>query len=141
MITELRRYRIKPDRLASWVDFCHEAARRNEAGGSQVEFAGVDPDTSTFVWLRTYADEADRQTRKGSFYGADWWTEREAFAMDHVIEYDVTFLETAIHRGGGRLIDVAWPPAGERPGSRGDSPPDGWIASTHTSWVRGATNS
>ena len=113
MITELRRYRIKPDRLASWVAFFHEAARRNEAGGSQVEFAGVDPDTSTFVWLRTYTDEADRETRKSAFYGADWWTEREAFAMDHVIEYDVTFLETAIHREGGGLVDVPWPRHGQ----------------------------
>ena len=140
MITELRRYRIKPDRLASWVAFFHEAARRNEAGGSQVEFAGVDPDTSTFVWLRTYTDEADRETRKSAFYGADWWTEREAFAMDHVIEYDVTFLETAIHREGGGLVDVPWPPQGERAGSRGDSPPDGWIASMRQAWVRGESD-
>jgi len=124
VITELRRYRIKPDRLASWVAFFHEAARRNEAGGSQVEFAGVDPDTSTFVWLRTYTD----------------WTEREEFAMDHVIEYDVTFLETAIHREGGGLVDVPWPRQGERPGSRGDSPPDGWIASMRQAWVRGESD-
>jgi len=64
MITELRRYRIRPEMLPSWVDFFEEAARRNEDGGSQVEFAGVDAETSTFVWLRTYADEADREARK-----------------------------------------------------------------------------
>ena len=68
MITELRRYRIKPERLASWVEFFQEAATRNEAGGAHVEFAGVDRETSTFVWLRTYADEADRETRKADFY-------------------------------------------------------------------------
>ena len=49
MITELRRYRIRPEMLPSWVDFFEEAARRNEDGGSQVEFAGVDAETSTFV--------------------------------------------------------------------------------------------
>jgi hypothetical protein len=136
VITELRRYRIKPDRLASWVTFFHEAARRNEAVGSQVEFAGIDPETATFVWLRTFADEADREARKSTFYGADWWTEREAFAMDHVVEYDVVFLETVIHQAGGRLEPVPWPVTGERPGSRADGPPDGWTASTRRTFVR-----
>jgi len=136
VITELRRYRIRPDKLASWVEFFQEAGRRNEAGGSQVEFAGVDPETSTFVWLRTYADEDDRETRKSAFYGADWWTEREAFAMDHVLEYDVTFLETTMHRDGGELVSVPWPMSGERPGGRADGPPDGWTASTRRTFVR-----
>ena len=135
MITELRRYRIKPDRLASWVEFFREAARKNEPGGSQVEFAGVDRETSTFVWLRTYADEADREARKAAFYGGDWWLEREAFAMDHVVEYDVTFLDTAIRRAGTELEDVAWPPDGERPGGRADAPPDGWTTSTRRTFV------
>jgi NIPSNAP protein len=136
MITELRRYRIRPERLDSWVEFFREAARRNEAGGAQVEFCGVDRETSTFIWLRTYADEADRQTRKAAFYGADWWTERESFAMDHVVEYDVTFLETTMRRDGGALVDVPWPIAGERPGGRADGPPDGWAPSTRRTFVR-----
>jgi len=136
MITELRRYRIRPDMLDSWVEFFREAARRNEAGGSQVEFSGVDRETSTFVWLRSYADEADRESRKSAFYGADWWTEREAFAMDHVIEYDVTFLEATMHHAGGELVAVAWPLVGERPGSRSDTPPDGWTSSNRRTFVR-----
>jgi hypothetical protein len=136
MITELRRYRIRPDMLDSWVEFFREAARRNEAGGSQVEFAGVDRETSTFIWLRTYADEADRATRKDAFYGAAWWIEREGFAMDHVIEYDVTFLETTMHREGGSLVAVPWPVHGERLGSRLDSPPAGWTPSTRRTFVR-----
>ena len=136
MITELRRYRIKPDRLDSWVEFFRDAARENEAGGSQVEFAGIDRETSTFIWLRTYADEADRETRKAAFYGGDWWLERESVAMDHVLEYDVTFLETAIRRRGGELEDVPRPTAAERPGSRADGPPDGWTPSTRRTFVR-----
>jgi hypothetical protein len=136
VITELRRYRIRADKIASWVEFFREAARRNEAGGSQVEFAGVDPETGTFIWLRTYADEADRERRKSAFYGADWWVENESFAMEHVIEYDVTFLETAMHREGGQLVSVPWPVAGEGPGGRADGPPDGWRPSTRRTFVR-----
>jgi len=137
MITELRRYRIKRDRMSSWIAFFEEAARRNEAGGSQVEFAGVDRDTNTFVWLRTYADEADRERRKAAFYGAEWWQEHEAEAMANVLEYDVVFLDTAIRREGGALTFLPWPIDGERPGTRPDGPPDGWIVSTRRTFVPG----
>jgi hypothetical protein len=138
VITELRRYRIKPGRMASWVAFFREAARENERTGSRVEYAGVDAETGTFVWLRTFADEADRQARKSAFYDSDWWTERESFAMDHVLEYEVTFLETALHRDDNELVDVRWPPGGERPGGRGDGPPEGWTASTRRTYVPGS---
>jgi NIPSNAP len=135
MLTELRRYRVKPGRMPSWLKFFAEAAKGIEAGGARVEYAGVDRETGTFVWLRTFADEADRQARKADFYGGDWWGEREAFAMDHILEYEVTFLDTAIHRDGGSLTLLPWPPDGERPGGRGDGPPDGWTASTRRTFV------
>jgi len=135
MITELRRYRIKPGRMASWLEFFAEAARINEAAGARVEFAGVDRETGTFVWLRTYADEGERQTRKAQFYGGEWWTEREAAAMDHVQEYEVTFLDAVIQRDDGTIAVRSWPPGGERPGSREDAPPDGWTSSTRRTFV------
>jgi len=135
MITELRRYRIKPGRMASWLEFFAEAAPRIEAGGARVEFAGVDRETGTFVWLRTFTDEGDRATRKAEFYGGDWWTEREAAAMEHVLEYEVTFLDTVIQREDGTLAVHSWPLDGERPGSRTDVPPDGWTTSTRRTFV------
>jgi hypothetical protein len=135
VITEVRRYRIKPERLDSWLAFFAEAARENERHGIRVEYAGVDRETGTFLWLRSFADEADREARKGAFYGSSWWTEREAFAMDHVLEYDVTFLDAAIVHEGGGATPVAWAASGEAAGSRGDGPPDGWTASTRRTWV------
>jgi hypothetical protein len=135
VITELRRYRIKPDRLESWRAIFEEAARENERHGIRVEYAGVDAETSTCVWLRTFADEADRQTRKDAFYGSDWWLEREAIIMDHVLEYDVTFLDATLYRDGGRLTQAPWPAAGEPAGSRADLPPDNWTTSTRRSFV------
>jgi hypothetical protein len=135
MITELRRYRIKPGRMESWIAFFGEAARENERHGVRVEYAGVDAETGTFVWLRSFVDEADRQARKDAFYGSAWWVEREAFAMDHVLEYDVTFLVAAFHRDGGELTAARWPGEGEPAGSRADSPPDDWAPSTRRTFV------
>jgi hypothetical protein len=135
VITELRRYRIKPDRLESWLAFFADVLRESDRHGIRVDYAGVDRETSTFIWLRTFTDEADRQARKAAFYDSAWWTERETAAMDHVIEYEVTFLDAAVIREGGEPVTVAWPAPGERGGSRGDSPPDGWTASTARKFV------
>jgi hypothetical protein len=136
MITELRRYRIKPGRMESWVAFFLEAAREHDPHGIRVEYAGVDGEANTFVWLRSFADEADRAARKDAFYGADWWLDREAFAMDHVLEYEVTFLDAALIREGGTLTATPWPATGEPAGSRADGPPDGWERSTRATFVR-----
>jgi len=130
VITELRRYRLKPDMVDSWLAFFEETLVESERVGIRVEYAGLDTETSTFVWLRSFADEADRKERKDAFYGDGWWTEREAYAMDHVLEYDVTFLAASTIRQGGRLITAPWPATGEPAGSRADSPPEGWSAST-----------
>lgn len=135
MITELRRYRIKPGRMESWLAFFHEAARQHDPHGIRVEYAGIDRETNTFTWLRSFTDEADRVARKDAFYGADWWLEREVFAMDHVLEYDVTFLEAAIIRDGGTVTAVPWPAGGEPAGSNPDGPPDGWVRSSRATFV------
>jgi hypothetical protein len=140
MITELRRYRIKPGRMESWVAFFLEAAREHDPHGIRVEYAGVDGETNTFVWLRSFADEADRVARKDEYYGADWWLDREAFAMDHVVEYEVTFLGTALIREGGTVVPTAWPATGAPAGSHVDGPPDGWVRSTRATVVRSSVS-
>ncbi|MBI3748756.1 MAG: NIPSNAP family protein [Chloroflexi bacterium] len=104
MITELRRYRLKTGRVESWLRFFEETLAQSERHGIRVEYAGLDAETNTFVWLRSFTDEADRVRRKDAFYGDAWWSEREAVAMDHVLDYEVTFLDAAIVREGGALV-------------------------------------
>ena len=136
MITELRRYRIKPERIDAWVDFFAEAAAENARLGIRVEYAGVDRETGTFVWLRSFEDEQARRSQKDAFYGGEWWLSREAWAMDNVIEYDVTFLDAAIVRAGDELLRPRWPAGGAAAGSTGDQPPDGWHQSPRATFVR-----
>ena len=137
MITELRRYRLKPDRVDSWLRFFEETVAQSERHGIRVEYAGLEAQTGTFVWLRSFADEADRVRRKDAFYGDAWWAERESFAMDHVLQYDVTFLDAAIVREGGELAAQPLPAPGEPAGSGADVPPDGWSRSTRRTFVPG----
>jgi hypothetical protein len=136
MITELRYYRIKPEKLDSWVRFFAEAVRENERQGMPIEFAGVDRDTSTYVYARSFQDEAQRQAVKAGFYEGPWWLEHEDFAMDHVVEYRVEFLDTAIVRRESGLTEIPIDLASERPGSRGDDPPAGWVAWSGRTWSR-----
>jgi hypothetical protein len=122
--------------MASWVDFFREAAERHLELGIRVEYAGVETETNTFVWLRSFDDEAMRRSLKDEFYGGQWWLERESFAMDHVLEYETVFLEGTLVRSDVGLESVPWPADGARGGTTGDSPPDGWHESTRTTVVR-----
>ena len=71
MITELRRYRIKPGRMDAWLAVFEGALAKNLEHGMRVEYAGIDRETNSVVWLRSFADERDRVARKGAFYGSD----------------------------------------------------------------------
>jgi hypothetical protein len=135
VITELRRYRIKPGHMAAWCAFFEEATREHDRYDMRVEYAGVDAEANTFVWLRSFDDEADRVAKKAAFYGASWWLEREAGAMDHVLEYDVTFLDAALIREGGKVGPTSWPASGAPAGSNPDGPPDGWVRSSRATFV------
>jgi hypothetical protein len=135
VITELRRYRIKPGRMNSWVTFFDEVARLQEEHGIRVEYAGVEPETNTFVWLRSFEDEADRVRRKASFYESRWWLEREAFVMDHLLDYSVEFLHaTILHETNGVVTAPAVAP-GPAAGSTPDTPPGGWMRSSRATFV------
>ena len=133
MITELRRYRLKPDRVDSWLAFFEEALRKHEDLAIRAEYGGLDRETSTFVWLRSFEDEEDRVRRKSEYYGTDWWNGIEAFAMSHVIEYEVQFLDAAFIQGPGVLERVALrDPATTPPGANVDGPATGYVRSTAT---------
>ena len=135
MITELRRYLIKPGRMDAWREFFEEATRESLLHGIRVEYAGVDAETNTFIWLRSFEDESDRVARKAAFYGSDWWLERESSAMDNVLAYEVTFLDATHVRQGGEIARTEWPASGAAAGSTADDPPDGWSRSTRATFT------
>ena len=135
MITELRRYLIKPGRMDSWREFFEEATGESLRHGIRVEYAGIDPETNTFIWLRSFEDESDRVARKAAFYGSDWWLDRESSAMDHVLAYEVTFLDATHVREGGEIAQTEWPAPGATAGSVADDPPDGWSRSTRATFT------
>ena len=65
---ELRRYRVRPGRMDEWVRYMEEViipfqvARGMVIAGS---FRGEEDD-STYVWLRRFESEAERENASGS---------------------------------------------------------------------------
>ncbi len=139
MITELRRYRVAPGRLDAWLAFFSDALREHALHGIRAEYAGVDRETGTVVWLRSFDDEADRVARKAACYHSDWWRAVEPRAMADIVEYDVTFLDAAFVHPEGDLQAVPWPSRGARAGSTGDDAAEGWIRSSRSTFVRAAS--
>ena len=135
MITEIRRYRLDPERLDTFLEFFSAATKQHVDRGMRVEYVGLDRETSTLIWLRSFDDDADRIARKAEYYGSEWWLEREAFAMGHVFEYDVVFADALWVHEGGTLTEMALTEDGERAGTRADAPPAGWVLSTRRSFV------
>ena len=107
MITELRTYWIKRGHMAAWLDCWAEAAEHNEALGIRIEFAGFERESmGTYVWARSFENEAERERLSNELYGSDWWKRVGDDVMSHVITYEVRILTTAFQRAdGGGLID------------------------------------
>jgi hypothetical protein len=63
------------------------------------------------------------------------WLEREAFAMDHLLDYSVEFLHVALNRHADHVATAPQVVGGPAAGSTLDAPPDGWTRSTRTTFV------
>lgn len=122
MITELRIYTIKRGMMPAWLAAWNDAAQRNLASGIRVELAAYDPESmGTFVWLRSFRDEEDRQRREQALYGSDWWREVGDAVMANVVTWEARVLTTvAVRDDHGSLVSVS-------EGSAPDDlfPPDG----------------
>ena len=74
-IVEVRVYKILPGKMDAWLDFFHnELAAPMEAAGMKIVAAYTsldDPDT--FIWIREFPSEAEREPIRKKFYGSDLW--------------------------------------------------------------------
>jgi len=99
MITGIRTYTIKRGMMPAWLELFAEAAQHNLDHGIRLEFAGVDPENmGTFIWLRTFRDDADRMDRETALYGSEWWQRVSDHVMGHVVNYEVRVVRTAFLR-------------------------------------------
>ena len=102
-ILELRRYRMHPGRRDAFLEiFEHALLDPLEDAGMRVlgQFRDAD-DSDLCVWMRDFADMAQRRRSLEAFYGSDlWWAHRDGVNAT-LIDSDDVF-----------LLHPAWPGAG-----------------------------
>lgn len=104
MLLEVRSYTVKDDKREAFVDwFDNKALPVMQRCGIDVlgQFTSTE-DENTFVWLRSFVDEADKEAKYAAFYGSDEWKnglEAEAKELVESIEVKVVSptAKSAIH--------------------------------------------
>ena len=94
MIGQLRIYTIKEGMMASWLKlFDEEIAPHVTETGMGIETVWVDKDNSKFIWIRTYDNKADIETKETAFYSSEWWTQNVDRVRGHLENRDITIIE------------------------------------------------
>ena len=78
MLLEVRTYTIKDGKRDEFVDwFENDLLTPMRSCGIDVlgQFTSTE-DANTFVWLRAFEDEADKDAKYAAFYGSDDWNNR-----------------------------------------------------------------
>ncbi|MBO3678441.1 NIPSNAP family protein [Streptomyces sp. NEAU-YJ-81] len=75
MFYEIRRYQIRPGRREEWVSFFEEVIIPfQESKGMNVIASFIDEeDPDRYVWMRRFADEAERERLYAAVYQSERW--------------------------------------------------------------------
>ncbi|MER8157768.1 NIPSNAP family protein [Streptomyces sp. NPDC094472] len=75
MFYEIRRYQTRPGRREEWVGFMEEVIIPfQKSKGMNVIASFIDEeDPDGYVWMRRFADEAERERLYAAVYGSDRW--------------------------------------------------------------------
>ena len=90
MFYELRRYKIKDAKMDEWVKFMEERIIPFQVSKGMViagSFRGEDD--TTYVWLRRFASEAEREQLYEAVYQTDHWKNDIAPRVAELMEPDI----------------------------------------------------
>ena len=80
MLFELRQYRMRPGQSENWVKFMEEVIIpfQTEKGMTILGSWVGEEEDDLFVWIRSFASEADRERLYKEVYESDYWKEQVA---------------------------------------------------------------
>ena len=90
MFYELRRYRIKDGRMDEWVAFMEDTIIPFQVAKGMViagSFRGEDE--TTYVWMRRFASEEERERLYEAVYQTDTWKDDIAPRVGELMEPDI----------------------------------------------------
>ena len=90
MISQLRIYTVNRGMMDQWVKhFKETVAPIQEKVGIKIEGMWVNQDKNQFIWIRTYADEADQKAKEEAFYNSPEWEAVKDHTRSHLARLDV----------------------------------------------------
>ena len=113
MFYELRRYKINDGRMDDWVEFMEGTIIPFQVSKGMViagSFRGEDE--TTYVWMRRFASEEQRERQYAAVYQSDTWKNDIAPRVAELMQPDIEVTRNRSHAAFGHLVAAA-PDPGE----------------------------
>ena len=89
MFFELRQYPLRPGQRDAWVKFMDEEIIPYQLSqGMCILGSFVDEANDRYVWIRRFADEAERERLYAAVYNTDLWREQLSPRVGEMIDRD-----------------------------------------------------
>ena len=89
MFFELRQYSIRPGQMDAWVKFMEEKIIPFQLSkGMCILGSFVDEENYRYVWIRRFADEAERERQYSAVYNNDFWRDDVSPRVGELIDRD-----------------------------------------------------
>ena len=89
MFFELRRYPLKPGKADEWVKLMDEAIIPFQLSkGMAVLASFVNDAEDTYVWIRRFASEAEKESLYSAVYESDYWQNELSPLVGDLIDRD-----------------------------------------------------
>jgi len=93
LISQLRIYTINKGQMDSWLKVFNEDLRPQLAEhGIKVDGTWVDAENERFIWVRSFEDQADLETKEAAFYGSEKWLAGVDHVRSHLARRDITVI-------------------------------------------------
>ena len=92
MISQLRIYTINRGQMDSWLKTFDTLKPLLAKHGIQVDGAWTDMEKERFIWVRSFADEADLARKEKAFYSDPEWLANVDHIRSHLARRDITVI-------------------------------------------------
>ena len=89
---------FRPDDVAlqcSWLKiFKEQLVPRLDEAGIGISSMWVNEEQTQFIWIRTFNNKSEIETKEAKFYSTDWWKANVDFIRSHHAHREITILES-----------------------------------------------
>ena len=94
MISQLRIYTVNRGMMDQWLKlFTETIVPLQEKHGIKIDGMWVNEDDNQFIWVRSFVDAADMESKVASFRSSQEWQAVSDHVMSHLASEDVRDME------------------------------------------------